>query len=157
MAYQNLSQSTPAPLKTLRVIYFALLAGQCLFLMVTLSITPNKVISFSTADPLIFVAPILALIAIISGPIISSKVLKGAKDKITVREKLSVYQSAFIMRAALLEGTCLFAIVSFMISGNLFYVVVAGVLILIYLTTFPTNDKVVTALGLSTGDLEAEV
>jgi uncharacterized membrane protein len=157
MAYlpQNNNQS---PLKTLRSIFLALLAGQCLFMVAVLSITQNKGLSFNTAaDPLLFVAPVIAIASLVAGPIISNKVLADAANKETVREKLMVYQTAFIIRAALLEGASLLSIVSYMKSGNLFYIAIAGLMILIFITLYPTNDRVTAALGISTADLEPEL
>ena len=55
MRYQNYPQSSKTILSTTRIVFLALLAGICLFLVVVLSITTNKGISFNTADPFVFV------------------------------------------------------------------------------------------------------
>jgi len=76
------------------------------------------------------------------------KQLDLAVAKSSLNEKLGGYQTALIIRFALLEGPSLFGIVSYLLSGNLLFLAISGLIILYFITIRPTRDKVETDLNL---------
>ncbi|SDP79584.1 hypothetical protein SAMN05428975_2810 [Mucilaginibacter sp. OK268] len=147
-------QSPAAAVKTMKVIHGALLAGQVLFAGVAYA-TGTKAIYFNardTKDVFFFVAPLLAFGGIIAGFFLFKQLIGRLTEKADLQSKVTGYQAAFITRAALLEGPSLFNIVAFMLSGNLFYLFISVVLMLILLRSRPSANRIAEDLQLGYDD-----
>ena len=147
-------QQTPQSyLKTITTIHLVLVAGQVLFGMAVLSITWEKGIDLhNTNDPFLFVVPVFAILALAGSALVFKKLVATAVSKYTLKEKLMAYQGALIARFALLQGASMFAIVVNMLTGNLLYLLTAGILTLCLLLVRPTKDKIENDLNLSYED-----
>lgn len=136
--------------RTVKIIHLALLAGQLLFFVVAFTQTPPHKFDLNFAtDPLIIVAPLMAISCFVLSNILFSQQLGIAVNQTSLMGKITRYQIASIIRFALIEGSSLFAIVAFLISGNLLFAMVSGLLILVFIANRPTKDKVETDLNLS--------
>jgi len=143
-------QSPAAVVKTMQFVHGALLAGQVLFAGVAYA-TGTKTIYFNardTKDVFFFVAPLLAFGCIIAGFFLFKQIIARLSEKNDLQSKVIGYQTAFITRAALLEGPSLFNIVAFMLSGNLLYLFISVVLMLILLRSRPTANRIADDLQL---------
>lgn len=148
------SQSPAAAVKTMKIIHGALLAGQVLFAGVAYA-TGTKAIYFNardTKDVFFFVAPLLAFGGIVAGFFLFKQLIGRLTEKTDLQSKMTGYQTAFITRAALLEGPSLFNIVAFMLSGNLFYLLISVMLMLILLRSRPTASLIADDLQLGYDD-----
>jgi hypothetical protein len=153
MVNPNQQQTPQSYLRTITIIHLALVAGQILFAVVVLNITREKGIDLhSTNDPFFFAALILAVAAMVGSVFIFQKLVADAVTKFTLKEKLMTYQSALIVRFALLQGASMFAIVVNMLTGNLFYLIISCVLILSLIIIRPTKNKIENDLNLSYED-----
>ena len=154
MPDQNIQQSTPGSyLKLLTVIYSALFAGQLLFAVLVFMLKNSTIIDFkNTRDPFLFVVPFMALGAIIGGNFLFKKTLTEATGKETLKQKLMVYQTAVIIKSALLEGPSWLGIFVYIQTSNFLYLIISGVLMLYFLTQRPTKDKIENDLNLSYED-----
>jgi len=152
--YHPVTPQTPQSyLKTITLIHIALFLGQLLFAFVVLFITPHKSLNFNdTKNPLFIVVPLMAVGSLAGGIALYKKMVEKAKGKYSLKEKLMAYQGALIQRYALLNGTSMLAIVTYMVGGNLFFIIIAGVLMICLLAIRPTKDKIVTELDLSYED-----
>jgi RsiW-degrading membrane proteinase PrsW (M82 family) len=149
-----IAQSPAAAVKTMKIIHGGLLAGQVLFAGVAYS-TGVKAVYFNardTKDVFFFVATVLAFGGIVAGFFLFKQLIGQLIEKTDLRSKLAGYQGAFITRSALLEGPSLFSIVAFMQSGNLFYLVISGFLMLILLRCRPTANRIAEDLDLGYDD-----
>jgi hypothetical protein len=136
-------------LKTLRIIHLALLAGQVMFLIVCIAISDNTLISFEPGDDIFFfVVPGLALMTLFAGNMLGKKLLENAKNQSSDDSKLNAYRTMLIIRYALFEGPSLFAIVAFMLTGNLYYIFISATLILLMLMMRPARSKIEMDLGI---------
>jgi len=147
-------QNPAAAVKTMKIIHGALLAGQVLFAGVAYA-TGIKAVYFNardTKDVFFFVAPLLAFSSIVVGFFLFKQLTGRLTEKTDLRSKIAGYQAAFITRAALLEGSSLFNIVAFMLSGNLFYLFISIVLMLILLRSRPTASLIADDLQLGYDD-----
>ncbi len=144
---QPVVQNPNTFVKTISIIHLALIAGQIIFAAAAFMTTKNHATSKSD-EVFIYVAPILAL----SGFAISNISFKTLVNKIDsqspLKTKLTAYQSALIVRFALLEGPSLFAIVSFMLTGNLIFLGVSGAIIAYFIYLRPTKQKTEDDLNL---------
>jgi hypothetical protein len=140
-------------LKTITIIHIALLTGQVMFAIVSFFMTNSTSLNLNPAgDVYFYIVPVFALFGIIAGSLLFKQLVAGTAGKKTLSEKLAGYQTALIVRFALTEGASLFAIVSYLLGGNLFYLVVAGLNMLYFILIRPTKDKMSDDLNLSYED-----
>ena len=148
--YSGQQQSPNAAFKTLTIIYFALLAGQLMFAAVVLSLLKKVFFSVQySGDPLLYIVPVMAIGGIMAGDFLFKQQIEIARKRDTLSSKLTVYQTAIIIRCALLEGASLFGIVATLLSGNLFFLMVSAFIILYFLSFRPTKDKLKNLLQLT--------
>lgn len=149
-----MTQQPPAPnyLKALGILYTAMLSGQIIFaaLALVLVYTGNFSSIMPEAESIFFIlVPALIISARLGGTAMFKKKIKEALNAGTTTEKLTLYRSVFITRCALLEGSVLFAIITYLLTNNIALLVfAAGGLFLFYLLK-PTKEKVVIGLQLS--------
>jgi hypothetical protein len=149
-----IQQQTPQTyLKTIGVIHLALILGQVMFGVLIICQTRQSILFIPKAnDPFFIVAIILTITAIAGGTFWFKQNIDNATSKYSLKQKLMAYQTAFIKRFALLDGASLFAIVVSSVRGNLFYLLIAGAIILFMLVLRPTKDKIENDLNLSYDD-----
>jgi len=155
--YQTQPQSPKTILKTLPIIHIALLLGQVLFCIVVFTTqkqTPKFNIS-TTADPFLFVVPVMAIASFATSNFLFRQQLTIAAGKPTVAQKIQSYQAASIVRFALLEGASLFGIVTYLLTGNLLFISISGLIILYFIFIRPTKDKIVSDLNLDYQEVAA--
>ncbi|RYZ96801.1 MAG: hypothetical protein EOP47_23075 [Sphingobacteriaceae bacterium] len=149
----DFNQNTMHPAKTfksLTIIHLALLAGQAIFVVVTLAATHNKFYNSNyTGDAFYFIVPVMAVIGLAASGLLFKQQLAKAKQAETVSAKLAVYTTASIIKFALMEAPALFGIVVFFITGNLYYLVFPGLLMLSFLMQRPGKQRVTEQLELS--------
>jgi hypothetical protein len=150
MAYNTNSNINPqAAAKVLPIIHLALLIGQVLFGVAVYNITPQKGFSFDgSANPFVYMSLVLAFGGLTAGNILFTKQIQKIAPESTLSQKIASYQTAFILRAALLEGPSLFSIVAYMLSGNLFFLGVSGLIVFYFIFIRPTKDKIANDLNL---------
>lgn len=145
-------------LKTLQTIHLALCSGVFLFTLVTLFL--NKERLFFDANPAntapfnpIF--PIMGLITISASIFFFRNLISKMDMTASAETKINLYQSAFIISSALLEGGALFNTVGFFITQNTYFLIFAGANFIFLILKRPTKDKLVSTLKLQYPDTEA--
>ncbi len=141
-------------LKTITIIHLALLMGQLIFAVLAFTINGSTAIVIDTNDTYLFVEIIMVIGCFIASTILFKRQLVEAIQQGDVSSKLTRYQTALIIRCALLEGASLFGIVNYMISGNLLYLIISGLIILYFLSFRPTKEKIKEDLQLSYDEVE---
>jgi len=101
-----------------------------------------------TNDIFLAIVPVVALASIFLGDFIFKKILRSVSQKNGLREKLTKFQTASIIKYALLEGASLFSIVIFSNTQNLTYLIIGVVLIGYLYLQRPTKPKIESALDL---------
>ena len=130
-------------LRTTSIIHFALLAGVLMFGIVMYSITENQKLELSyKGDPMFFIVPIMAIAGIFVGNYLYGNNIKGLTSKNTLREKLAGFQTASIIKYALLEGPALLGLVAFMNEGNQYFLIISILLLGWLILQRPTRDKI---------------
>lgn len=142
-------QNTPKQfLKTLSIIHAALVIGPLLiaafFYMNTALVTNG-----TQNDIFIYVFPILALAGIFASKFMFNLLVKNVKNQERLRAKLAGYQTASVIKFALLEGPAILNIAWFGFSGNLLYLTIGGVLILFLFMQRPKAEKIENELELN--------
>lgn len=140
---QNPSLSPKKFLTSLSIVHIALAMGQILFALVTIFLNKDKETAiWYVNDVFVFVLPVVALLGALTGNILFKNQVLALQKKESLKEKLTGYQSAFIIKLALLEGPALFGIVCYLITGNLFHIIIAGLIILYFMSLKPGKEKV---------------
>ena len=143
-------------LRTFSIIHLALVAGVAIFgLMIYMQTTEQELNLDYSGDVMFFVVPILAIAGIIAGNFLYAKHIKKLDSKTTLLEKLNGFQTASIIRYALLEGPALLGIVAFLNEGNQYFLIISLVLLAWLIAQRPTRDKVERDLKLE-GHLKSE-
>ena len=151
-------QTSKEYFNTLIIIYYVLIGGQLLFGFVSLVLHQSE--TFDPAikelrDIFIFVVPFFVLGGLLGSNIMFKYQLKVCKSKPDLMEKMTCYRSALIIRYALLEGPSFFSIVVYLLTRDMLFLGMAGVIILIFLSIKPAISKAVIDLELNTSDSQA--
>jgi hypothetical protein len=139
-------------LKSINIIYFALLAGQIMFLMVAFFVAKDVVITKQVKEMnnlFQFIVPVYAIGGIAMGYLISKSLLKKIDKKASLDEKLNKYRAALLVKFALHEVPVIFALVVYLISKNNLYLGIALVTILLFLFIRPGRDAIIQDLELN--------
>ncbi|WP_426094131.1 MFS transporter [Flavobacterium sp. DSR2-3-3] len=128
-------------IKVLQIIHLAISAGTVIaYLFIgQLSIESLKIEFIDSSDLIYFAIPILAFF--VSNFLFQSQ-LKHVDVKLKPEDNLPIYQTASIIRWAILEGSALFFL---FLKQDL---LILGILIIVYLLFLrPTEDRVISALS----------
>jgi len=135
-------------IKTLSIVHFAMVLGPLLtgviFYMNTELITNG-----TQNDIFIYVFPLIALGGIFASKFLFNLFIKNLKNHETLQAKLAGYQTASLIKFALIEGPAFLNIVWFSQTGNLLYLTIGGVLILFLFMQRPKAEKIETELELN--------
>ena len=150
MVNQSVPQTPKEFVKAMSIIHGAFIAGLLLFGLAAVILKGSRQTSIKlTNDPFIIVVPLLAVAGLLAGKLIFKNQLSRLDNELSLKEKVKGYQAATITRFALLEGPALFAIVAFILSWNMFFLLIAGVLIVYFSFLKPTKLRTETDLKLS--------
>ncbi|MDY0102567.1 MAG: hypothetical protein RBS07_06475 [Lentimicrobium sp.] len=135
--------------KSLAIVFFALLAGQVIFALVSLGLVSQGMIP---AEPQLrniglIVIPFLVFFGFMGSRLIGSRMLMKARMALDTEDKFNQYRSAFILRLALLETPGFFAIVAFMLTGERIFLGFLSILLFYFVTLFPSESKIIAELG----------
>ncbi|HEY0771185.1 MAG TPA: hypothetical protein VGD31_12705 [Sphingobacteriaceae bacterium] len=141
-------------LKPIQMVHLAMCIAPTIFLTVVfiLNQSNSRYGEFGN-DPLYFITPAMAAGAFITGQILFKKHLSAIDTDMILSERLAKYQSAFIIRQALIEGATIFNIVAYFLLRHYFFAAIATVLILLMVTFRPTKFRVSEDLQLNYTDL----
>ena len=144
--------------KSLQIIFFALLCGQLLFLLVAFFLIKQNIFRSSRHDLeniFLSVLVILALLCMVSGNKIFKARLQKLSDINPIAARFSEYRAASLVRWALLEGPCLFAIICFILTANYLFILIAIFILFFFGSTAPAKNKVANDMGISTDELDS--
>lgn len=146
----NQPETTKAVLKTITIIHFALCMSVFAFGAFMFLTTENATLNLAdTADTFFFLVPVFAILAAFVSQFLFRKNLKRVQTKNTLKEKLVHYQSSKIIQFALIEGAAFFSIAIFMITTNLFYLIIAIVLLTYLIFLRPSTSTIKEDLDLN--------
>ena len=124
-------------IKTLQIIHLALCAGLIIAYFVIGEISVEKLKTIPIIDASSIVFAILPFLAIIIANFIFKSQLKQVDRKLKLEDKLPVYQTASIIRWAILEGV---AFIILILKPDF---LIFGILVIIYLIFLrPTEERI---------------
>ena len=137
---------------TLTFIHAALISGQVFFGFIAYFLVSTGGITFideATMKIFRIIVPLLTIISIGASYLFFRMQLNNAKSKQDLSEKLMTYRTALIIKWAFLETPSILAIVGYLITGNRFFIIIAGLIILVFLVNKPSRNSTAFELELS--------
>ena len=139
-------------LKALKVIHIGLTAGMAIFLIIAV------VLQLKGFEPelkeiemiLLGVTAFAAISGIFAGNMIFRKRLEQLIELKNLNGKLTGYQSALIVKYALIEGPAFFTVVAYLLTTNVLFPVIAVFLVVVMVLSAPRKDKLISDLNFST-------
>ena len=136
--------------KSMQIIHFALMAGIFFFLIVAIFLQFN---GFGTMGEefntiIIYVTTLFVLFGIAASHFISKRKLQACINKSTLLEKMNTYREVLVLKFALLEAPSFLAIVSYMLTGNLYFVGLTVLMLAVFVVFRPTKAKAIVELHL---------
>ncbi|MBN2274744.1 MAG: hypothetical protein JXR41_02790 [Bacteroidales bacterium] len=139
-------------IRAMKIIHAAMLAGQIILGIIVFYLVYTGLLESAASDAdniFKYLVPAMALGSYLIGSILFKKLTEVARTNPELKEKLAGYRSALITSYAFLEGCSLFAIIATMLTSNMLYLGIAGVLMLYFLTIGPRRERIVRDLDLS--------
>jgi hypothetical protein len=141
--------------RTLQIIFFALIAGQVVFCLIVFFLIRTGDFNAELQDLkniFFIIVPVFVIGGYLGGRMLFKNSMKAAQNKAALSEKLEDYRSASIVRYALLEGPSMLAIISYLLTGEISFLVMAAFIIAIFFTILPTPQKAAADLELDLND-----
>lgn len=98
--------------------------------------------------------PIMTIILLLLGSFLYNRLLADINLQLPFEEKLTWYQVVFIIRAAFFEVSGLMNIVGFIVSKNSVFLIIAGIVMVVFTALRPTKNSLINALNLRYPDTE---
>lgn len=137
---------------TINILFLALMAGQVVFagVLFFLSQTQKRVelITPEIHQTLLWIVPAVAVAGITLGWVVFNSKLKSLWHKDNLAEKLKGYQTAMVVRLAIMEGPSLLALILFYITGDYTFLGVSAFIILAFLFNKPSRPAIIRHLQL---------
>ena len=134
--------------KSSAIIFFTMLVGLIFFALTSLAIHKyGGAMVNAELRTIGFVAvPFFVLAGIVSSRFFSNRLMGKAILEQDVEEKFNKYRTALIVRLALLEAPGFLAIVTFLLTGERFFLGFLGILLFYFVTLFPSEPKIMSEL-----------
>lgn len=138
--------------RTLHILFLALVMGQVVFAFIALWMvsTQGGIASFDreTNQLFLWVVPIAALAGIGASRFLFNLKIKPLQSLTHWPGRLQGYQSALLVRYALMEAPSLLALVCFLLTGDYIFLGISGVMILVFLWIRPALTSMALHLQL---------
>jgi len=151
----NIKQTSGDYFRSLIIVFYGLIIGQVFFGLISFFLVSTKNFNSDGADlrsVFIYVVSIFCLAGFILSNLIFKNRLKAIDKKSSLMIKLNAYRAALILRYALLEGPSMFAIVVYLVTGDIIFILLATLMVLYFLTIRPNREKVIKDLDLNPND-----
>jgi len=151
----SLPQTSKEYFKAMQIVYYALIAGQVLFALLSFYLIRTGSFDGEQSELrniFIYIVPVFVVGGLFGSNIMFKKALAEAKRKPRLVDKMAYYRSALIIRYALLEGPSFFGIVVYLITGDYLFLGMSGLIIAVFFTLKPGPDRAVNDLELSSDE-----
>lgn len=135
-------------LTLIRIIFGGLLFGMASFLAaMSMIILPNSQQTASN-EPFQLIAPIFLVIAVSTSIYLRRAMLAKVNTEPDPLKLIKAYTSTRIIQMGLLDAAIIFTIVCFVLTTNTYFMMLAGLGTLYFLTLFPLKNKMILQLRL---------
>jgi hypothetical protein len=141
--------------KQIRMSFFALLAGQIFYFLVSFFLVmTNSVVVDKDYDSLIgFMVPIIVVILVVGSKLLYSRLVNRKIKESSLDEKIFSYRTSNIIKFALLEAANLLSVTLYLITGDFLYVGMFIIVTALYLMNIPDKEKFIVEYELNREDI----
>ncbi|WP_316790126.1 hypothetical protein [Pedobacter frigoris] len=144
-------------IKTLQIIHIAFCIAVFNFGLVTFFLVKDSMylnLKLEQPTPFFPLFPVIAVLAVFIASFLFKKQLSKLTDSPSVDEKITKYQTAFLIRSAILEGAALMNTVAFLTTSNSAFLLATAIPFLFLLISRPAKQQIIDELNLSYPDTE---
>ena len=141
--------------RMLKVIFYSLNTGLLIFFMAGIYLNDMQIPGFSQEIDILTVVNILLLGAIPIGYTLSNRKMEAIDPGEPFQEKFQQFQTAMIIRWAMIEGAALFSVVGLILLQDAKQLVLFVLCILVLSTNTITKEKVTRMAKLNTEESKA--
>ena len=146
----NSNQQPKDFIRSLQIIHFVFLLVIIVFgVYAALNANEQLFFSYKEDKAFLYLAILIAFIGNLASKFLFSKLINQIPDNANLLQKASKYSIAHIFRMAMLEFPALMCIIFVMKSNNSFYYILVGILVLMILAIYPTKNKFVKNVTLT--------
>ncbi|MEQ9404551.1 MAG: hypothetical protein RIM99_13240 [Cyclobacteriaceae bacterium] len=144
-----MAYSAKEALRILRIIHFSLMMGPAFFATVVFYLTVSGSNSQDPVEILTYVPGALFILSLPLSDFMFKMAKKELKNKSDLKSKVAVFQTAQIIRMAILEMCALFSAVVALINGDIYQLIVVALVIVFMAIKTPSVLMLETELELS--------
>lgn len=144
-----------AAFRALKIIFYALNSGLLLFFIVSIYLNEMQIPPFKEGVDILTLVNLFLLVSIPAGYSISSRRMEAIDAGDSFSKKFEQFQSAMIIRWAMIEGTALFSLVGLIVLQDAKQLLLFIICILVLSTNTVTKEKVTRMAKLNTEESKA--
>ncbi|MBS1745839.1 MAG: hypothetical protein JST21_06690 [Bacteroidetes bacterium] len=148
--------TTTSYLKNLKILFVALGAVQ-IFLALIVFVLISNGISLNGEDLVQgfnYLIPALCVAMVFLSLVIFRKKINTIDSIFSLKDKLEVYRGLYITRWAMIEGPVIFTLIAYLLTGAEKFLIIVVVMLLIYISLYPSLQKILKELPLSSDEQE---
>lgn len=153
-----MENNKPAALLSLRIVYFALLAGMLMFAAITYLIGLNQppVMPDVEMRKNFFLGVLaVAAICLTAASVLSERDLKKIADNGNLQQQFEKYRAISIRTYALFEAPAMLAIICYFLTQQSQLFIIIAIIIVRYLVEIPSARKIAERLKVSEEELKS--
>lgn len=141
-------------LKVTSIIYYSLIGSMLIFCMVVIILVQGKAFNFSRDIDKVFIliVPAYGMVMMFLSRMIYNQMITKFDKSMNILRKISHYRTVKIICWAVIESSCLLAIVATMLTSNYLYVVVFIFLIGYLIMIRPSRESLVRDLSMNSNE-----
>ncbi|MFD0799481.1 hypothetical protein ACFQZJ_18565 [Maribacter chungangensis] len=136
-------------LQTLKLIHIFLVTGLTLFSFIAFVQNNGFNADINTNSTLLYLVPAVALLGYFGSQILFNKMISKVLESDALQVKLNHYQTASIIKYALIEAPTIIALFVYYATGNALPLVIALCLLAYLFVQRPTKEKIIASLPLN--------
>lgn len=142
-----------ADLRANSILFYALITGVIMFLVIIIALIKFAG-NFSRIDDdfgriLLIVVSVIAGICLVSAFLSYKKAMSGILPEAPLSERLHIYRAGLIRFAAVCEGAALFSVIGLFLTGDFWFVLIIGIMLLAMFSKRPTKQRFIEELQLN--------
>ncbi len=145
-------QTSSEYFRALKIVHFALTMGQVLFGIISFVVVTKNGTTIADeflTQALFIIVPIFIIGAFIASIALFKKRIETVKTRNNLVEKMAEYRVAIILKLAPLEGGSFLSIIAYFITGNIIFLSISALIILMFVLNQPTKEKAIADLELN--------
>src|SRR5690554_3170510 len=133
--------SSQSFMKSLNTMYWVILLGMLIFGVIIIAVMPIPWMATipSAADTFVFAVPLFTFIGVVLGRVLYKRTLDRLEKESGLKNKLIELKTAILIKYILVEAPFLLGVVATIQSNNIFYLMIAGTLVMYFITFKPSR------------------